>query len=313
MNGPAEPATARPAERVEGPVTPLRADAPSHSPRPIAVSERGEGPMLWRFSRLDRVLHGLMVFSFFGLVLTEIPLHFSYAPWARQMVRVFGGFQAAGLIHRFCAIITFFYFFTHIGTVAYRFWKSEDRKGFFTGPNTMVPRLKDLQDVVAQFKWYLGQGPRPQFDRFSYMEKFDYWAVFWGVAIIGGSGVMLWFPEFFAGLLPGWVFNVATIVHGDEALLALGFIFTIHFFNVHLRPEKFPIDLVIFTGRATAEYMREEHPLEYQRLLEEGRLGELEAPPADRSYYVWSLVLGFGALGLGILTVATVIWTILLH
>lgn len=175
----------------------------------------------------------------------------------------------------------------------------------------MVPQPKDILDVVQQFRWFLGLGPRPKFDRFSYMEKFDYWAVFWGVAIIGGSGLLLWFPEFFSLLFPGWVFNIATIVHGDEALLALGFIFTIHFFNVHLRPEKFPIDVVIFTGSATAQYMEEEHPLEYERLKAEGRLESLEVEPPSTVFYGWSIILGFMALALGISLIALVIWSVL--
>ena len=56
--------------------------------------------------------------------------------------------------------------------------------------------------------------------------------------------------------MPGWVFNIAMLVHGEEALLAVGFIFTIHFFNGHLRPEKFPMDTVIFTGRVTLDELR---------------------------------------------------------
>ena len=31
--------------------------------------------------------------------------------------------------------------------------------------------------------------------------------------------------------MPGWVINIALIIHSDEALLAAGFIFTFHFFN----------------------------------------------------------------------------------
>ena len=161
------------------------------------------------------------------------------------------------------------------------------------------------------FKWFFGKGPRPRFDRYSYMEKFDYWAVFWGVAIIGGSGLLLWFPEFFAKLLPGWAFNVATIIHSDEALLATAFIFTIHFFNVHLRPEKFPIDNVIFTGRATTEYMKEEHPLEYERAGREGQLQARIAPPTSRVATLWSIVLGFAALGVGIVLIVLVVWALL--
>jgi hypothetical protein len=71
---------------------------------------------------------------------------------------------------------------------------------------------------------------------------------------------MLWFPEFFGRWMPGWMFNVATIFHAYEAMLAAAFLFTIHFFNVHLRPDKFPLDAVMFTGRATLDYMEEEHP-----------------------------------------------------
>ena len=229
------------------------------------------------------------------------------------MIRLMGGVQAAGVIHRLCAIITFGYFFTHVGHLTYRALKGSDRKSIFWGPTSMVPQPKDFRDVVQQFKWFLGKGPRPRFDRYSYMEKFDYWAVFWGVAIIGGSGLLLWFPEFFSTFLPGWWFNVATIVHGDEALLALGFIFTIHFFNVHLRPEKFPIDVVIFTGRATADYMKEEHPLEYDRLAREGKLEALRESRPSRTLYVWSVGLGLGSLALGLTLIGLVLWAVFTH
>jgi cytochrome b subunit of formate dehydrogenase len=280
--------------------------------RPLAVSDRGEGPYLWRFTPLERAMHGMVIVSFFGLVITGLPLRFSHAPWARAVIDILGGVASAGFIHRICAVITFGYFFSHIGQVGIRFLRAKDRKAFFLGPTSMVPSLKDLHDVRDMFRWFLGLGPRPRFERFSYMEKFDYWAVFWGVAIIGGSGLFLWFPEFFARFLPGWVFNVATIVHGDEALLAAGFIFTIHFFNVHLRPEKFPIDLVVWTGRATADYMKEEHPLEYERAMKEGRVAQLTAPPPSRVAYVWGALLGFLSLALGIALILLILWAVLL-
>jgi cytochrome b subunit of formate dehydrogenase len=307
------PETQHPIPEGQLPAPDTAQEAPSRR-EPLASSERGQGPILWRFTPLERTLHVLVVISFLGLVITGIPLHFSYAAWARSLVRVLGGFQVAAFFHRVFALVIFGYFLTHIGYVAYRVTRLRslaEVKEYLFGPHSMVPGRKDIQDVIQQFKWYLGRGERPRFDRFSYMEKFDYWAVFWGVAIIGGSGLLLWAPEFFARFLPGWVFNIATIVHGEEALLALGFIFTIHFFNVHLRPEKFPIDLVIFTGRATAEYMREEHPLEYERLEREGKLKELEAPPASRALYLWSIVFGFAALGLGLSVIALLIWTLI--
>jgi cytochrome b subunit of formate dehydrogenase len=279
--------------------------------RPLDASRRGAGPYLWRFTPMERVLHALVIVSFLGLVITGLPLRFSYAPWARTLIRLVGGLQAAGSIHRICALITFGYFFAHIAHLTYRLLHTTDKLGIFWGPNSMVPQPKDVRDVVQMFKWFLGRGPQPQFDRFSYMEKFDYWGVFWGVAIIGTSGLFLWFPEFFARIFPGWVFNVATIIHGDEALLALSFIFTIHFFNVHLRPEKFPIDTVIFTGRATTEYIKEEHPLQYERLQREGKTEALVAPPASDAAYLWSVIFGFTSLGLGILMIVLVLWAFL--
>jgi hypothetical protein len=107
------------------------------------------------------------------------------------------------------------------------------------------------------------------------------------------------------------VFNIATIIHGDEALLATCFIFTIHFFNVHIRPEKFPIDTVIFTGRATTEYMKDEHPLEYERAHREGRLDTRVAPPPSRTANIWSMILGFASFGAGVALVCLVFWALL--
>jgi hypothetical protein len=90
----------------------------------------------------------------------------------------------------------------------------------------------------------------------------------------------MWFAPFFAKFLPGSWLNAALILHGEEALLAVWFIFTIHFFNTHLRPGSFPMDLVIFTGKETEKELREKHPQEYQRLLKEGRLELTEVAPS---------------------------------
>ena len=281
------------------------------TPHTLDAASRGEQPYLWRFTPLQRTLHALVIVSFLGLVITGLPLRFAYAPWARTLVRVLGGLSAAGVLHRLCAIITFGYFLTHVGSLIYRVARGTSWKRILWGPESMVPQGKDVRDLIGMFKWFLGRGPRPRFERYSYMEKFDYLAVFWGVAIIGFSGLLLWFPEFFSRFLPGWAFNVATIIHGDEALLAMSFIFTIHFFNVHLRPEKFPIDLVIFTGRATTDYLKEEHPLEYERREQAGAIERLSAPPVSRLAYVWSVVLGFASLGLGIFVIVLVLWAVL--
>lgn len=146
----------------------------------------------------------------------------------------------------------------------------------------------------------MGRGPRPSYGRWTYWEKFDYFAVFWGVAVIGLSGLLLWFPTFFTRVIPGWLLNVATIVHSDEALLAVGFIFTVHFFNTHFRPEKFPMDTVIFTGGIPLDEFKQDRPREYEELVASGELeSRLEPAPDPRDVKRWR-IFGWIALSLGI-------------
>jgi hypothetical protein len=164
--------------------------------------------------------------------------------------------------------------------------------------------------MIQHFRWFFGLGPRPHFDHFTYWEKFDYWAVFWGMGIIGGSGLLLWFPEFFGRVLPGWVFNVSMLVHGEEALLAVGFIFTIHFFNSHLRPDKFPMDLVIFTGRVSEVEFKIERIAEHARLLAEGRFdAHLTTPPSDQLTKL-GRVIGTTAVVVGLTLVGLILYAV---
>jgi cytochrome b subunit of formate dehydrogenase len=249
-----------------------------------------------------------MMISFLGLALTGVPLLFADHGWAVALVKAMGGFEGAALIHRISAVIMTVLFVGHIVRVFVRAFLAKDWLAYFWGPYSMVPNLKDGQDIVGMFKWFFGKGPRPQFDRYTYWEKFDYWAVFWGMFIIGGSGFMLWFPTFFSQLLPGWVFNVATIVHGEEALLAVGFIFTVHFFNGHLRPEKFPMDMVFFTGTVSEHELKEERGVEYARLVEQGRLQELEAAAPTVERVLFGRIIGTVAVILGVITILLILY-----
>jgi cytochrome b subunit of formate dehydrogenase len=173
------------------------------------------------------------------------------------------------------------------------------------GPDSLFPNLRDVRDVNGMMRWFLFRGPKPTFDRWTYWEKFDFLAVFWGMFAIGGSGVMLWFPEFFGRFLPGWMFNIATIVHSDEALLATGFIFTVHFFNTHGRPEKFPMDFVIFNGQISKHEMIEERGDQWKRYEEAGITEQFKAEKTSGVLYDF-LLKGFGFLalftGLGLLS-----------
>jgi cytochrome b subunit of formate dehydrogenase len=257
------------------------------------------------FLRIDlfhRLLHGFLMASFLGLAGTGLPLKFNWAPWASNLANAMGGFGAILFFHKFFAVILTVCFLLHLSHVVYvAFVKWE--KGVFWGPTSLVPQPKDVIDVIQHFRWFLGLGQKPRFDRFTYWEKFDYWAVFWGMAIIGISGYMMWFSAFWARFIPGYAFNIALLIHSEEALLAVWFIFAIHFFNSHLRPEKFPMDLVIFTGRVSDEELREERPSEYERLAQQGGLDPIEMNPP----YLW--LKNFGRIiGLTVISIGFILF-----
>jgi cytochrome b subunit of formate dehydrogenase len=270
--------------------------------------DNGNEPQYVRFTRLNRMLHVLMIVSFLSLALTGMTLKFSYTGWASFLSHVFGGYESAGYVHRFAAMIMVGVFIAHIVDLfrrkrrEYGSWKA-----LLLGPDTMLPTRNDLREFIASMKWFLGLGPRPQFGRWTYWEKFDYFAVFWGMVVIGSTGFTLWFPEFFTQVFPGWMINVATIIHSDEALLATGFIFTIHFFNTHLRPEKFPMDLVIFTGRMPVEELKMDKPAEYASVVATGKLEERLAEPYPAIVIRAIRVFAWMALGIGF---SIVVWII---
>jgi cytochrome b subunit of formate dehydrogenase len=168
--------------------------------------------------------------------------------------------------------------------------------------------------VWQSIRWFFGRGPRPHYGRYTYWEKFDYFAVFWGVFVIGSTGLMLWFPELFTVIFPGWTINVATIIHSDEALLAVAFIFTIHFFNTHFRPDKFPMDPVIFTGRVGVEELKHDKPAEYEEFIADATPEELEARitgPANPRLEQVARIFGFTALTIGLTLIALIVYTML--
>ena len=265
-----------------------------------------------RFTRLNRILHILMIISFLTLALTGMSLKFSYSGWAVVLSKFFGGFESAGYLHRFAAVVMIGVFFTHL----YDLTKIKRKEfgswiKFLSGDNSMVFNKKDLADFIGSLKWFLGKGERPDYGRWTYWEKFDYFAVFWGMIVIGSTGLTLWFPELFTRVFPGWFLNVATIIHSDEALLATGFIFTVHFFNTHLRPEKFPMDIVIFSGRIPLEEFKLDRPDEYNKLVESGELEKHLVEPYPPIVIKAMKIFGWTALTIGLSMVLWIIYAMI--
>ena len=247
-----------------------------------------------RFALGWRIGHLVFALATMTLVLTGTTALYSQSAWAPWVAQLFGGPRILGLIHRTSATVFVSIFLIHFVYVMQKLLR--DRHFRWFGPDSLLPNWKDFTDCWGMFKWFLGRGPRPEFDRWAYYEKFDYWAVFWGVNVIGWSGLMLAFPHVTAKYLPGWVFNVATLVHGEEAFLAAVFLFTVHFFNNHFRPDKLPPpDVVMFTGTQSLEEFRADHPAHYRRLVESGviqrYLVEAPSPAMKKGSVLLGLVL----------------------
>ncbi|MBI4772544.1 MAG: cytochrome b/b6 domain-containing protein [Chloroflexi bacterium] len=223
--------------------------------------EAGEDAIV-RFETHQRVQHFLMMSTFIALALTGLPQRFSELGASQWWVSLLGGLEAVRTIHRAAGVIMLVDCFYHVG---YLFVRIGVQRRF--GAFQMIPTPKDIKDAFHMVRFFLGlEEEKPRFGRFSYLEKFDYWAVFWGIAVIGTSGVVLMFAVAVTKVLPGQVIPLATTVHGDEAVLAVGWIVIVHMFNAHLAPWVFPFNPAIFTGKLSRERYAEDHPLEYSRL-----------------------------------------------
>ncbi|HEY5161586.1 MAG TPA: hypothetical protein VII81_01125 [Terriglobales bacterium] len=302
-------------DELNPPLTTMAAPAAADPVRiadPAPAAEISDTLEFVRFTTLNRTLHACMIVSFITLALTGMSLKFSYTAWAAKLSHLMGGFETAGSIHRFAALVMFGTFVAHIVDLfklkkrQYGSWKA-----LVLGEHSMIPGRQDLKEFIGTMKWFLHLGERPQYGRWTYWEKFDYFAVFWGIFIIGSTGLTLWFPVFFTRFIPGSFINITTIIHSDEALLATGFIFTVHFFNTHLRPEKFPMDTTIFTGRMQLAELMRDKPREYRELVARGELQQHLAEPQPEIVIRTFRVFAWVALGIGFSIVVGIIYAML--
>lgn len=252
-----------------------------------------------------RIGHLIFALVTMTLVLTGTTALYAESVWAPLVAKALGGPKVLGLIHRVAAFLFVGIFLIHFVYVMQKLLR--DRSFRWFGPDSLIPNWKDFADCWGMFKWFLGKGPKPLFDRWAYFEKFDYWAVFWGVNIIGWSGLMLAFPHVTAKYLPGWVFNVGTLVHGEEAFLAAVFLFTVHFFNNHFRPDKLPPpDVVMFTGTQSLREFRHDHPAHYQRMVDSGELSKYLVEAPSPAMTRGSKILGLALIAAGLILLVLV-------
>ncbi|MFH1567008.1 MAG: cytochrome b/b6 domain-containing protein [Gemmatimonadota bacterium] len=225
------------------------------------VEETAAGRHFTRLSLVLRLQHLVLLSSCVVLILTGLPIKFHDTAWAAFLFNAMGGIQNSSLVHRIGAVALAGVGLFH---VLYLILTSEGRWNFVN----LIPGPKDGRDALQMVQYFLGRtDERPRFDRFSYVEKFDYWAVYWGMVIMVGSGCLLWFENITLQVMPKYMLDIAKEAHSDEALLATLAIIIWHFYNVHLNPRTFPMNRVWLTGKLSEAEMIEEHPLEYERLI----------------------------------------------
>lgn len=223
--------------------------------RPKPAGER----TFLRLTVAQRTQHICLALSFTALVLTGLPLRFAETPWLNQLYALLGGMAVARVIHRVAAVVMMITWVWHTAYLVYR-WK---KAGFKLSSWTMFPTWKDLSDFVQVTMFYLGLWKEaPKYGRFQFKEKFDYFAVYWGMPIMVFSGLVLWFPIYYGNLLPEAGVSAAYIAHSDEAILAFLAILTWHLYNAHFNPDSFPMAKTFYNGIKTESEMQHEHPLE---------------------------------------------------
>jgi formate dehydrogenase gamma subunit len=227
-----------------------------------------------RLTRNQRIQHWLLLSSFILLVLSGFALQYpnSWLAW------LLGSSESLRrILHRIAAVVMLV---TGIYHIAYLGLSKEGRQWV----KDMLPRWKDVRDVVQNFGYYLGlHGTRPKVARFGYSEKAEYWAVVWGTIIMGLTGLMIWFKIGIFGFLPRWWIDIALAIHFYEAVLATLAIIVWHFYQVIFDPDVYPLNWALVDGRVSEHFYKEEHELAYEQMKEQTAQEEVktEEPPLD--------------------------------
>ena len=218
----------------------------------------------WRFSVLQRTIHIIVMFAFIGIGLTGFSMAFSSWGPFRSLAWFLGGVDSVRYLHRFFAVVLYLCVITEVlWLIYYKFVL----RGNLLGPHSICFTKQDLSYFRDHMGYMLGfRKSPPPFERFAWWEKLDYWTLFLGMQTMGITGLLLWFPEFFSRFLPGYFINLAQVLHFDEAVIAVIYKFFIHTTVRHFRPDVYPGDWTIFTGKVTGEKMMRTHPGEWERL-----------------------------------------------
>lgn len=255
-------------------------DAVRHST--FGERESMEQPeLVLRMTLNERLQHGLLIVSFFTLVLTGLPL-IAYDWWVVQLLFFHSfSFELRGILHRIGAVLLILLCVWHL------WYALGTRRGRET-VRALLFRRKDMSDAVESLmhnlglcSWLYRKGyfarfferhpwwlfrEAPEYGRYNFIEKFEYFAVTWGTIVMIVTGFFMWQVELAMKIFPKSVFDVFVTIHGYEAILAFLAILIWHMYNVHLSPEAFPMSKVWWTGKLSREQWKSRHPLEYREI-----------------------------------------------
>jgi len=236
--------------------------------------KRRQDKMKGEFVRLSlslRIQHIVLIVSFFLLMATGFPMLFPESDIIQKFFLFTGSIELRGILHRIGAIMLIGLCIYHI---LYCIYSQQGKKDI----KEMVVNKKDVKDIFRQLSFNLGlSNERPQYGRFNFIEKFEYYSVIWGSIIMITTGLIMWFEEFSLTLFPKWFFDVIVTIHSLEAILAFMVIIIWHFYNVHFRPGVFPMSRVWLNGRISKEDLMFYHPLEYQEIIKERKVRDITA------------------------------------
>jgi cytochrome b subunit of formate dehydrogenase len=230
----------------------------------VKLSGRSGQGSIQRFTLNERMQHALLMASTSILLVSGFSLLFHDLPIVRWLLWLEGGVEGRGLIHRGAAVVLIIVFAYH---AAYVLFTEHGHDQF----RHMRPGGQDLRDFLQMVRLNLGQSvERPAFDRFDYRQKFQYWAFAAAGATMILSGLALWFATQAMTVIPKWMFDILAILHGRESIVVFLLLFLWHLYDVHLRPEVFPMDWSWITGRISPSDLKTRHRAEYDRLRRSG-------------------------------------------
>jgi len=209
-----------------------------------------------RFNLGQRWEHAVLILSTLVLLLTGLPQKYRDMSWSQDLLSTPERLDLIRQIHHIAAIILTMEALYHIGRAIYLLARRKMSAAMF-------PTMQDVYDAwhMLQYLLFLRK-EKPAFGKYNFEQKVTYWFLFFGFALMGISGFIIWFPVQFTKFLPGGVVPASKMAHSTEAVVAAIFIVVWHLYHVHLER----LNLSIFTGRLSEKEMREFHAKEYDRL-----------------------------------------------